>query len=230
MVNIFPNNNLPVPSQQWGREIQKRLESLESNFSLQKTNTSTVDSQLQSSYKRLDKTVRNLDRVDVDVAQITQIADSAINTANTSLAGLNSLADINSDYTVNGDNITSTFLPSEPVTVGETARSAGYIGLPQISLSSGTLLLDKSHAGKQIFLVAGSQTVTIPENSSVPFEIGTTVVIINADFTNFIAINNDTLRLAGTATTGTRTLGPYGIATVVKVDFTTWIVYGNGLT
>lgn len=107
MVNIFPNNNLPVPSQQWGREIQKRLESLESNFSLQKTNTSTVDSQLQSSYKRLDKTVRNLDRVDVDVAQITQIADSAINTANTSLAGLNSLASPGSPYPINAENVTA---------------------------------------------------------------------------------------------------------------------------
>jgi hypothetical protein len=230
VANIFPNNNLPVSAQQWGREIQKRLENLETNFSLQKTNASTVDSQLQSSYKRLDQTVKNLGRVDIDVAQITSIADTAVNTANTSLAGLNSLADIDSDYTVNGDNITSTFLPAEPITVGQTARSAGYIGLPQISLNSGSLLLDKSHAGKQIFLVAGSQTVTIPENSSVPFEIGTTVVIINANFTNFIAINNDTLRLAGTATTGTRTLGPWGIATLVKVDFTTWIIYGNGIT
>jgi hypothetical protein len=105
--NVFPNNNLPFSSQQWGREVQKRLEILESNFSLQKTNTSTVDAQLQSSYKRLDKTVRNLDRVDVDVAQITQIADNAINIANSAIAGLNSLASTGSPYPINAGNVTT---------------------------------------------------------------------------------------------------------------------------
>ena len=115
MGNIFPNNNLPVSSQQWGREIQKRLESLESNFSLQKTNTSTVDAQLQSSYKRLDETVRNLDRVDLDVAQITAIADNAIDTANTSLAGLNSLGNPGSDYSIDASNITSGQMAQERV-------------------------------------------------------------------------------------------------------------------
>jgi hypothetical protein len=230
MANIIPSSYLPVASQPWGREIQKRLESLESNFSLQKTNTNTVDSQLQSSYKRLDETVRSLGTINVDIANITTISNQAVAIANNAIAGLNSLGSINSPYTVNGDNITGTFLPTEPVVNGETARSAGYIGLPQISLDSGALTLNKSHAGRQIYLTATSQTVTIPANSSVPFEIGSVVVIVNGNFTNFIAINNDTLRLAGTANTGTRTLGPWGFATLVKIDFTTWVVYGNGLT
>lgn len=230
MRNIFPNNNLPVPSQQWGREVQKRLELLESNFSLQKTNTSTVDGQLQSSYKRLDETVRNLDRVDVDVAQITAIADNAINTANTSLAGLNSLAAVDSIYTVNGDNITSTFLPAEPILISQTASSAGYTGAPQVILNTGGLTLSKSHAGKHVLVTGNGQTITIPSNASVPFEIGTIIVVINADVTSSIAITSNTLRLAGTVSTGTRTLGAWGVATLVKVEATTWIVYGNGLS
>jgi hypothetical protein len=230
MANIIPSSYLPVSSQPWGREIQKRLESLESNFSLQKTNTNTVDSQLQSSYKRLDETVRSLGTINVDITNITAISNQAIAIANNAIAGLNSLGSIDSPYTVNGDNITGTFLPTEPVTIGQTARSTGYIGFPQISLDTGTLVLDKSHAGKQIYLPVGSQTITIPANSSVPLEIGTRVVIVNANVTNFIAINTDTLRLAGTTTTGTRTLGPWGVATLIKIDLTTWVVYGNGLT
>ena len=230
MANIIPSSYLPVASQPWGREIQKRLESLESNFSLQKTNTNTVDSQLQSSYKRLDETVRSLGTINVDITNITAISNQAIAIANNAIAGLNSLGSIDSPYTVNGDNITGTFLPTEPVAISETARSVGYIGLPQVILSTGTLLLDKSHAGKQIYLTSTSQTVTIPANGATALEIGTTVVLINANVTNFISINSDTLRLAGTTTVGTRTLGPWGIATLIKIDATTWIVYGNGLT
>jgi hypothetical protein len=230
MANIIPSSYLPVASQPWGREIQKRLESLESNFSLQKTNTNTVDSQLQSSYKRLDETVRNLGTINVDITNITAISNQAISIANNAIAGLNSLGSINSPYTVNGDNIIGTFLPTEPVEISETSRSVGYIGLPQVVLSSGSLLLDKSHSGKQVYLINGSQTVTIPANGATALEIGTTVVIVNANVTNFIAINSDTLRLAGTTTTGTRTLGPWGIATLVKIDATTWVIYGNGIT
>ena len=230
MANIIPNSYLPVASQPWGREVQKRLESLESNFSLQKTNTNTVDSQLQSSYKRLDETVRSLGTINVDITNITAISNQAISIANNAIAGLNSLGSIDSPYTVIGDNITGTFLPTEPATISETARSVGYIGLPQVILSTGTLLLDKSHAGKQIYLTSTSQTVTIPANGATALEIGTTVVLINANVTNFISINSDTLRLAGTTTVGTRTLGPWGIATLIKIDATTWIVYGNGLT
>ena len=36
-----------------------------------------------------------------------------------------------------------------------------------------------------------------------------------------------TIRLAGTATTGTRTLATYGVATLLKVKATTWVVMGN---
>jgi hypothetical protein len=60
MTTIFPNNNLPTSSQQWGREVQKRIESIESEVSRQKINTNSADSQLQASYKRLDETVKEI--------------------------------------------------------------------------------------------------------------------------------------------------------------------------
>jgi hypothetical protein len=63
MTTIFPNNNLPISSQQWGREIQKRLESLETEIAKQKTNTSSSDAQIQSSYNRLDETITEITKL-----------------------------------------------------------------------------------------------------------------------------------------------------------------------
>jgi hypothetical protein len=119
--------------------------------------------------------------------------------------------------------------PAEPDANANTAKNLGYIGLPQVILNTGNLTLSKAHAGEHIYVTGGSQTITIPANSSVPFEIGTTVVIVNANVTSSIAITSDTLRLVGTATTGTRTLAAYGMATLLKIDATTWIASGNGL-
>jgi hypothetical protein len=36
--------------------------------------------------------------------------------------------------------------------------------------------------------------------------------------------------LAGTGSTGSRTLAANGVASAVKVDSTSWIISGNGLT
>jgi hypothetical protein len=60
MTNIIPNSNLPVSSQPWGREIQKRIEAIQEQLSRQRVNSDTADSQLQSSYKRIDETLNGL--------------------------------------------------------------------------------------------------------------------------------------------------------------------------
>jgi hypothetical protein len=60
MSTVFPNSNLPEPSQQWGKEVQKRVESLQSDLIRQKVNSDSADSQLQSSYKRIDETLNGL--------------------------------------------------------------------------------------------------------------------------------------------------------------------------
>jgi hypothetical protein len=60
MTNVFPNSNLPTVCQPWGREIQKRVTNLESQFSLQRTNAATIDAQLQASYRRIDNTLNGI--------------------------------------------------------------------------------------------------------------------------------------------------------------------------
>ena len=123
--------------------------------------------------------------------------------------------------------------PAEPDANANTAKNFGYIGLPQVILSSGDLTLTKAHAGKHIYVTGASQDINIP-TSDIPFEIGTTIVIINANVTTYIrALTGGSvtqLRFAGTAETGTRTLLPYGMATLVKIETNTWIASGNGLT
>ena len=113
-----------------------------------------------------------------------------------------------------------------------TAYSIGFREVPQnAKTATYTLVLEDS--GKHISITTGG--VTIPANGSVSpqvlFPIGTAIVIYNNSSANqSIAITTDTLRLAGTATTGTRTLAQYGVATVLKVDTAVWTITGAGLT
>lgn len=123
-------------------------------------------------------------------------------------------------------------------TVTTSAQSAGFLGMPQnAQATSGAFsyTLVSSDAGKHIYATGSptSVTFTIPANSAVSYEIGTTIVFVNdlTTATNIsIAITTDTMILAGAGTTGTRTLAQYGMATAVKVTSTKWIISGNGLT
>jgi hypothetical protein len=116
-------------------------------------------------------------------------------------------------------------------TATSTAASLGYLGIPQ-SATATTATLAIGDAGKHIYVTTNSQTITIPANATVAYPIGTTIdFIAGASATTVtIAITTDTMYLAGTGTTGSRTLAAHGMATAVKVDATTWYISGYGLT
>jgi hypothetical protein len=107
-------------------------------------------------------------------------------------------------------------------------------GIPQNSQSSAyTLVL--SDANKHILHPSADTTArifTIPANSSVAFTIGTAVTFVNQNGAGVITISitTDTMRLAGSGTTGSRTLAANGIATALKITATEWIISGTGLT
>lgn len=164
----------------------------------------------------------------------TILADVVADTL-TVTAGRNII--VSGNATTDTLTIESKTTPDAPV-IGDTAKGFGYIGMPQNAPSiSGTYTytFQLSDAGKHFYATGtpSSATLTIPANGTTAFEIGTTIVVIN-DFgaaTNLsIAITTDTLQLAGTGTTGTRTLARYGMATLVKVTSTKWVISGNGLT
>lgn len=105
------------------------------------------------------------------------------------------------------------------------ADSIGFRGIPQ-NAQTASYTLALTDAGKHISITTGG--VTIPANASIAFPVGTTVTIFNdSGSTQTIGITTDTLRWAGTTSTGTRTLAAYGLATAIKVASTTWVISGN---
>jgi hypothetical protein len=128
--------------------------------------------------------------------------------------------------TING---TITGAPTA-ATAATAAGNLGYVGMPQNS-QSGAYTVAVGDAGKHIYYTVTGQTVTIPANSAVSFQVGTTITFITAPSVSLsIAITSDTMRLANTATTGTRTLAANGIATAIKTTTTSWVISGNGLS
>ena len=76
-----------------------------------------------------------------------------------------------------------------------------------------------------------NRTATIPANSAVPFPVGTLLILTNGGAGVFsVAITSDTLILAGTSTTGTRSLAANGFMFLFKQFPTQWISWGAGLT
>ena len=111
--------------------------------------------------------------------------------------------------------------------------AVGFRNIPVNSQSAAyTAVLADS--GKCIFhpsTDANARTFTIPANDSVAYAIGTAISFVNmTSQVVSIAITTDTMYLAGTGTTGTRSLAQYGTATALKMTSTTWIISGAGLT
>jgi hypothetical protein len=111
--------------------------------------------------------------------------------------------------------------------------AVGFRNIPINSQSTAyTAVLADS--GKCIFhpsTDANARTFTIPANSSVAYPIGTAISFVNmTSQVVSIAITTDTMYLAGTGTTGTRSLAQYGTATALKMTSTTWIISGAGVT
>lgn len=106
-----------------------------------------------------------------------------------------------------------------------TANALGYRGLP-LNSPAGAHTLILSDQGGLVALATGG--LTIPANGTTAFPIGSTIAVYNNSASSqTIAITTDTLRQAGTANTGTRTLAARGLATLVKVAATEWVVSGN---
>lgn len=134
----------------------------------------------------------------------------------------------NSDAAQNNANTDITSLRSS-VTISEvgnqTGSQLGFRGTPS-NVQSTAYQIVISDIGKRIDISSGG--VTIPANSSVAFPTDTVIAIYNnSSSSQAISILTDTLRLAGTTTTGNRTLAAYGLATIMKVGTTTWVISGN---
>lgn len=152
MTNVFPTSNLPTVSQPWGREVQKRIDILESQFSLQKTNSATIDAQLQASYRRLDGNVIAAQQAATDAGLAAAQALTAIN----GLIGLGNSS--GSTYSINANNITAGTINASNVTVSNinasnitsgtiNASTVTITNLNASNISTGTLSGDRITGG-----------------------------------------------------------------------------------
>jgi hypothetical protein len=133
---------------------------------------------------------------------------------------------------VNGGNVISSALTQtaslsvtgNTATVTSANYQIGYRDLPQITTFS-TLVADAG--GKHYY---GSGTITIPTNLSVPFAIGTAILIIASGATTVSPAVGVSLIQAGTGASGTRTLATAAVASLVKVTTDGWYISGVGIT
>jgi hypothetical protein len=196
-------------------------------------NTSTKEftySDISINGNTITTTDSNVDLV-LDANSEGAVSFGSIKIKRNNIIGVNSNEDIVIDpsgtggVVVNG-SITAT---AATATTTSTASSVGYLGMPQNSKATSYQLII-GDMGKHVYVTATS-TVTIPAYTSVDFPIGTTIIVVaGTGATVSIAITTDTMNLAGAGTTGTRTLAPFGMATLVKVAQSTWLISGVGLT
>lgn len=131
-------------------------------------------------------------------------------------------------------SVTGALTLNGPVTTDNTtADEVGYKGIPLAATTSsyGTVLTDAGYGIQHSNGGGAGDTFTIPANASVAYPVGTVLTFTNLDSNAVtIAITTDTMTLAGTTTTGSRTLAQNGIATALKVTSTSWLISGTGLS
>lgn len=108
------------------------------------------------------------------------------------------------------------------------SQKIGYLNIPSNPQTAAYIVADADN-GKCIDITTGG--VSIAANATLPLAVGFTFSVFNnSGSSQAIAVTGDTLRLAGTASTGARTLAQYGWATARKVATTEWVITGAGLS
>lgn len=152
---VFPKNNLPTNSQPWTRDVEKRVENLESTFKSAEVNNVTRDSQALSQIRRLDAAVTD--------------AQSAIN-------AVISLGSSGSTYDINADNITGgTITGVNFVTTGGTIKtelSGGKATFSQSNVPVGRITADTDGSNEFVLI-----------ESAAGLDGGGAYVIVGEDYT-----------------------------------------------
>jgi hypothetical protein len=116
---------------------------------------------------------------------------------------------------------------------GLVDASVGFRNVPANSQSAAytTVAADSGKSIDHPSTDANARTFTIDSNANVAYPVGTCITFTNMTANVVtIAITSDTMYLAGTGATGSRSLAQYGVATARKLTSTTWLISGTGLT
>lgn len=104
--------------------------------------------------------------------------------------------------------------------------------IPQ-RIATGSTNLVSTDRGTHLYLNSAiAADVNIPANAAVAFAIGTAIVLYNqgAGAWTVKPAGGVTLTFAGAGTTGNRTLGTKGMATLLKVGTDAWVISGAGVS
>jgi hypothetical protein len=106
----------------------------------------------------------------------------------------------------------------------------GYRDIPQVVFTSNATLA-LTDAGKHYFSSNSANVITVPNNATVSFNIGTAISIVQQGTANLTVTPGSgvTMYLAGNSTSASRTLGNFGMATLMKVGTDTWFINGTGV-
>jgi hypothetical protein len=144
----------------------------------------------------------------------------------------------NQDLTAVGNLTAATMTISGTATLGATSvvldgyaanQKIGYRGIPSVAKTA-AYVLALTDVGACIDITTGG--VTVPANATVAFGVGDTISVFNNSGSNQSILQGAgvTLHLAGSASTGNRTLAQYGWATMRKIATDIWVIAGAGLS
>jgi hypothetical protein len=129
-------------------------------------------------------------------------------------------------------NITGGNIITAGNVAGNTAGYAiGYRDIPQVSFT-GNATIATTDAGKHYYSTQStSYTLTIANNASQGFQVGSAITIVNQGTGNITVAQGSgvTLYIAGNATSGNRIVSTFGMATLIKVATNTWFISGAGV-
>jgi len=158
-------------------------------------------------------------------------------TGNANVGNLGTAGLIVATGNITGGNLTTGGLTStaslnitgNTATVTTANYAIGYRDIPQVSLAANvtTALTD---AGKHYYSVSASNlALTIANNTSVVWPVGTALSIVNRGTANITVAPGSgvSLYLAGNSTSANRVVTTYGMATVMNVAANIWMINGT---
>jgi hypothetical protein len=204
---VFPNSNLPSTAQPWARDVQKRIETVESNIKANGINNTARDVQLENNYKRIDKTVNDLIVADAAIVIATQqaqdaaddaaaaaaTANSAATTANNAINAITSLGTPGSSTIVNASNIQGGTITGINI-IGNTIKSAASGA--RVEVSGTSLTVDGGSGTVATLYGSGSSFFLAGINGSIDID-GTGASISSG--ANDITVSNTRTTVLGNA-------------------------------
>jgi len=167
-------------------------------------------------------TATNATNVNISATTSADTTNSVVLVANQSTGAQNVFIDSGLTYNGVSNTLTAT-------TFDGNATSSTYSKTIPQNPKTSAYILDVSDSGKHISITTGG--VTVPAGV---FSTGDTVAIFNNSSSNQTITQgtNVILRLAGTASSGNRTLAQYGVCNILCVSgiTTTFVISGSGLS